>query len=78
MLAIVEGVYFHVREDALNEDRNVVDFKVLRPVGRLAGVTYSRSTEGYEILRPSFRNDRGTEAFQKAVGKQNGESPEEE
>ncbi|KAF8253179.1 hypothetical protein K440DRAFT_657693 [Wilcoxina mikolae CBS 423.85] len=31
LLAIMEGVYFHVREDTLNEDRNAIDASVLRP-----------------------------------------------
>lgn len=57
VLAILSGVYFHVREDALNEDRNVVDFRVLRPVGRLGGITYLRAREGFEVLRPTFGKD---------------------
>jgi flavin reductase (DIM6/NTAB) family NADH-FMN oxidoreductase RutF len=52
MLAIVEGVYFHVRNDALNGDQNVTGFKVLQPVNRLSGITvrilFLRAATGYK------------------------------
>lgn len=48
------GVYFHVRDDALNEAKNMIDPAVLRPVSRLGGITYGRTTEGFEIPRPDF------------------------
>lgn len=53
-LVILEGVNFWVREDAINEERNVIDPKVLKAVSRLGGITYGRTTEGYEALRPDF------------------------
>lgn len=54
VLAIVEGVNFWVREDAINEDRNMIDFKVLRPVSRLGGIMYGRTVEGFELPRLDF------------------------
>ena len=54
MLAIVEGVRFWVREDAINEEKNLVDLKVLKPISRLGGVSYGRTTEAMEIPRPNF------------------------
>ncbi|GAB7355115.1 hypothetical protein MBLNU459_g5691t1 [Dothideomycetes sp. NU459] len=51
VLAIVEGVRFWAREDAINEDRNIIDPAILRPVARLGGITYGRVTEGIEIPR---------------------------
>lgn len=54
VLAIVEGVRFWVREDAINEDRNIIDPGVLRPISRLGGITYGRTVEGCEIPRPDF------------------------
>ena len=54
VLAIVEGTRFWVREDAINEDKNIIDPAILRPMSRLGGITYGRTTEGVEIPRPDF------------------------
>ena len=51
VLAIVEGVRFWVREDAINEERNVIDPGILRPMSRLGGITYGRTVEACEIPR---------------------------
>lgn len=54
VLAIIEGTRFWVREDAINEDRNLIDPAILRPMSRLGGITYGRLTEGLELTRPDF------------------------
>ena len=54
VLAIIEGVRFWVREDALNNDRSLIDPAVLRPVSRLGGISYGRLTEGFELPRPDW------------------------
>lgn len=54
VMAIVEGVRFWVREDALNAERSVIDIGVLRPMARLGGIMYSRVGEGVELPRPEF------------------------
>lgn len=54
VLAIVEGVRFWVREDAINEEKSLVDLKVLKPISRLGGISYGRTTEAMEIPRPNF------------------------
>lgn len=54
VMATLEGVRFWAREDALNEDRNLIDPDVLRPMSRLGGITYSRTLMGMEIPRPEF------------------------
>ncbi|KAI4197946.1 MAG: hypothetical protein LQ350_005600 [Teloschistes chrysophthalmus] len=54
VLAIVEGVRFWAREDALNDDRNLIDPGVLRPMSRLGGIMYGRTTEGCELPRPDY------------------------
>ncbi|KAE8389937.1 hypothetical protein BDV23DRAFT_92424 [Aspergillus alliaceus] len=54
VLAIVEGVRFWAREDAINEDRSVIDLKVLKPISRLGGIQYGRTTDAIEIPRPQF------------------------
>ncbi|PGH28247.1 hypothetical protein AJ80_00138 [Polytolypa hystricis UAMH7299] len=54
VMAIVEGTRFWVREDALNEEKNMVDLAVLRPVARLGGISYSRTTSVLELPRPTM------------------------
>lgn len=54
VLAIIEGTRFWVREDAINEDKNLIDPAILRPMSRLGGITYARTTEGLELPRPEF------------------------
>ncbi|KAF8544211.1 hypothetical protein BDD12DRAFT_977877 [Trichophaea hybrida] len=55
VLAVMEGVRFWVREDALVDGK--MDLEVLRPVSRLGGVTYGRTTEVFELLRPRFEDE---------------------
>jgi flavin reductase (DIM6/NTAB) family NADH-FMN oxidoreductase RutF len=54
VLAIIEGTRFWVREDAINEERNLISLDVLRPISRLGGITYGRTTDAIEIPRPDF------------------------
>lgn len=54
VLAIIEGVRFWVREDALNKERNQIDPDVLRPISRLGGITYGRVVHGIELPRPQY------------------------
>jgi len=54
VLAVIEGVKFWAREDAINEEKNLIDPSVLRPISRLGGITYGRVSEGIEIPRPDF------------------------
>ncbi|TKA70338.1 hypothetical protein B0A55_07421 [Friedmanniomyces simplex] len=54
VLAIIEGVRFWAREDAINEDRNIIDPAILRPMSRLGGITYGRLVEGIELPRPDW------------------------
>ncbi|KAK7988169.1 hypothetical protein PG989_008484 [Apiospora arundinis] len=73
VLVVLEGVRFWVREDAINEERNLVAPEVLRPMSRLGGITYGRLTEGLEIPRPVFEKDvGGMEGYEKL--KTNGSS----
>lgn len=56
-LAIVEGTRFWVREDAIDAaEMAAVDLQVLRPVSRLGGDAYGRTTEVVEIERPVYRS----------------------
>ncbi|CAG8236425.1 unnamed protein product [Penicillium salamii] len=54
VLAIIEGVRFWVRDDAIDEERTNIDLKVLKPISRLGGISYGRTTEALEIPRPQF------------------------
>jgi hypothetical protein len=55
-MVVLEGVWFHVREDAFtNEDQNVLREDVLKPISRLGGITYGRVLNGFEIPRPIFK-----------------------
>jgi flavin reductase (DIM6/NTAB) family NADH-FMN oxidoreductase RutF len=57
VIAIIEGVRFWVREDALDETKSLIDPAVLRPVGRLGGISYARVNEGFEIVRPVLKQE---------------------
>ncbi|KAI5357686.1 Putative flavin reductase like domain, FMN-binding split barrel [Septoria linicola] len=54
VLAVIEGVRFWAREDAINKEKNILDPNVLRPIARLGGITYARVLEGIEIPRPDW------------------------
>jgi flavin reductase (DIM6/NTAB) family NADH-FMN oxidoreductase RutF len=61
-LVLVEAVMFHAREDAIDQKRETVDLKVLRPVWRGGGITYGTCFGGWETPRPdSFRALRETQ-----------------
>ena len=57
VLALIEGVMFWVREDAINEERSLIDPDVLRPIARLGGITYARVVDGFEIPRPVAKEE---------------------
>lgn len=54
VLAILEGVWFWAREDGINEDKNIMDPAVLRPMARMGGITYARVVDGIELPRPVY------------------------
>ena len=58
VLAIIEGTRFWAREDAINEDRDIIDPAILRPISRFGGITYGRTTEFFEIPRPDFEESK--------------------
>ncbi|KAK5276009.1 hypothetical protein LTR40_012171, partial [Exophiala xenobiotica] len=68
VLAILEGVNFWVREDAINEERNLIDPAVLRPISRLGGITYARVTEGFELLRPDYEKMKASGSLEDGIG----------
>lgn len=52
---LVEGINFHAREDVVDEEKKILDISKLKPVSRLGGITYGRTTEGYQLPRPSYK-----------------------
>lgn len=57
VLALIEGVRFWAREDAINEDHSLIDPNVMKPIARLGGITYARVQEGFEIPRPVMKEE---------------------
>ncbi|KAA8646786.1 hypothetical protein EYZ11_011410 [Aspergillus tanneri] len=58
-LELVEGTHFWAREDAFKNDRISLDLTVLRPISRLGGITFGRTTQLIELPRPDFDRDLG-------------------
>jgi flavin reductase (DIM6/NTAB) family NADH-FMN oxidoreductase RutF len=58
VMAIIEGTRFWVREDAIDETRSLIDPNILRPIGRMGGISYSRTLDGLEIPRPVLSEER--------------------
>lgn len=54
---LFQGVNFWVREDVINEQGTLIDPAKLKPVSRLGGVSYARTTEGFELLRPDWEKE---------------------
>ncbi len=63
VMAVIEGVNFWVREDAINEERTIIDPGVLKPMSRLGGISYGRTTEGMEIPRPDYQKNLDSKAL---------------
>ena len=49
-LVIGEVVRFHVDDEYFNDFR--IDVDKLRPVGRMAGSSYTRTTDRFDLIRP--------------------------
>lgn len=60
-LAIIEGTRFWVREDALDAEQRKIDLEVLRPVGQLGGIAYSRITDTFELARSNWKKATASE-----------------
>ena len=57
-MAVIEGVHFWVREDALSVDQSTIDPDILRPVARLGGMMFGRVNQGFEIPRPRYEESK--------------------
>lgn len=64
-MAIIQGTWFWVREDALNDDASAIKPEILRPMSRLGGMQYGCLTTGIELLRPVFGQDFRDEDLEK-------------
>ncbi|KAL6823217.1 hypothetical protein V8C40DRAFT_266759 [Trichoderma camerunense] len=56
-LEVVEATRFWAREDAINQERNVIDLSILRPISRLGDISYGRMLQAFQIPRPEFEKD---------------------
>ncbi len=56
-LAIIEGARFWIREDAINKERDQIEFSVMRPLTQLGGISYGRIRETFELPRPAFAGE---------------------
>ncbi|KAF2166618.1 hypothetical protein M409DRAFT_66616 [Zasmidium cellare ATCC 36951] len=54
-LAIIEGTRFWAREDAIDADGKHLDIDVLRPLGQLGDISYSRITDTFKLARSSWK-----------------------
>ncbi|CAH2351468.1 hypothetical protein CLIB1423_03S06986 [[Candida] railenensis] len=61
-ILIVEGINFHIREDVINDERNIVDTSVLKPMSRLGGISYGRTIQSFECLRPHYEEEDAAKA----------------
>ncbi|EWC44777.1 hypothetical protein DRE_06415 [Drechslerella stenobrocha 248] len=64
-----EGVNFHIREDMWLEgnEGSIVDIAKLKPVSRLGGIMYGRTTEGHELPRPEFTIEKDKDEIKKVL-----------
>ncbi|KAL7943905.1 hypothetical protein V8C42DRAFT_353818 [Trichoderma barbatum] len=64
-LEVVEGTRFWAREDAINEERNIIDLSILRPLSRLGDISYGRTLQAFQLPRPEFQKDlKGMQGFE--------------
>ena len=59
---------FHVRDDVLNPN-STIDLEKLKPVSRLGGITYGRSTQTFELPRPVWSAEKDSDAMSAALEK---------
>ncbi|EPS42752.1 hypothetical protein H072_3258 [Dactylellina haptotyla CBS 200.50] len=66
-----QGLNFHIRDDMWAEgaEGSVVDMGKLKPVSRLGGITYGRTTGGFELPRPDFEKETQTEEIKQLAQK---------
>lgn len=58
----LEGINFHIREDVINDEKNIVDTAKLRPISRLGGISYGRTLQTFEIRRPIYDEESASKA----------------
>lgn len=51
---LFQGINFWVREDVTNEQGTIIDPAKLKPVSRLGGISYGRTTDGFDLQRPDW------------------------
>ena len=65
----------HVRDDVFaDSSKSTIDLEKLRPVSRLGGITYGRTTQTYELPRPQWTAEKDTAAMEKALASDQGQA----
>ncbi|KAK9452793.1 hypothetical protein V1511DRAFT_507005 [Dipodascopsis uninucleata] len=67
LLCVIEGVNFHIREDVLSDDFTVIKPELLKPVGRLGGSEYLRTTTSFELGRLAWKREKNKPEVQKII-----------
>lgn len=55
-MAVIEGTRFWAREDAIDAEHKHLDLDVLRPIGQLGGISYSRISDTFELARDNWES----------------------
>ncbi|KDN48427.1 hypothetical protein K437DRAFT_255533 [Tilletiaria anomala UBC 951] len=66
VIVVARVVVLHVREDCLNEDGSVNMAQML-PLTRVSGMLYTRTTHGFELVRPKWDEVKDTPEVQAAL-----------
>ncbi|GAA6011860.1 hypothetical protein JCM11491_000774 [Sporobolomyces phaffii] len=65
--------YFHVNDKIIDQESFLVDTKELKPVSRLGGISYARTTEAYELPRPVWKNEKERDEVKDVLKKKDAE-----
>ncbi|KAK4702305.1 hypothetical protein P7C70_g3919, partial [Phenoliferia sp. Uapishka_3] len=57
----------HARDDVYDPETSVVDLEKLKPISRLGGITYARTTKTFELPRPQWSATKDTAEMNEAL-----------
>ncbi|KAA1084930.1 hypothetical protein PGT21_032340 [Puccinia graminis f. sp. tritici] len=58
---------WHIKKDVLVDDTPLVALEKLMPIGRLGGITYSRTIERFELPRPIWKEEKEKDEVKKVL-----------
>lgn len=59
--------YFHINEEIVDKESLLIDTGKLKPVSRLGGITYARTTDAYELPRPVWKDEKETDQVKEVL-----------